>query len=74
VVLGLRVALYRILPTRVPLFGLDVTVHAATIVLVAGIMIGTVVYFLLLWVFDRSLVRGLLQTLRLSVGGRNRVP
>ncbi len=74
VVLGLRAALYEFLPSRVALLGPSVTVHEATIVLVAGIPVGAVVYFLLLSVLDPSLVRGLLQTLRLAVGGQNRVP
>jgi O-antigen/teichoic acid export membrane protein len=72
VVFGLRLALYNLLPSRVPILGPAVTVHEATIVLIAVVTSGTVVYFLLLRVLDRALVRGLLQTLRLAVGGRNR--
>jgi O-antigen/teichoic acid export membrane protein len=73
-VFGLRAVLYKLLPSRIPIFGPGVTVHEATIVLIAGVTAGTIVYFSLLWVLDRALVRGLVQTLRLAVGGRNRFP
>ena len=69
-VFGLRIWLYTLLPDRIvfPFFGLSV--HAATVVLLFGLLFGVFVYFALLRVLDGRTFEGLRHHLLLGLGLR----
>lgn len=70
-VLGLKFWLYRVLPDRIVLPFMGASVHEATVVLLAGLLLGIVVYFALLRAFDKETYGGLGRNMLLGVRGRN---
>ena len=67
--LGLRAALYAVLPSRVAIPLLNVCVSVVTIVMLVGIFSGIAVYFAILCYVDRKVYQGVKRRVGLVIGG-----
>ncbi len=70
-VYGVRVWLYYLLPDRIPIPLIGHSLNEATVVLVAAVAMGMLVYFGVLWVMDRPVFDGILKHFLLAMRVRN---